>query len=277
MPVLEDPRLLQLLGEADNALALIAQQGDPTGEIAEALDSLFRDIGRYVHELARAAPTFAPLTPVDVQTDRAHFESDGWYTDEIDGDALPLFTEGELHGDEEQTDIPEPDNVTAPEPPAPVEIDDIDVVPLAALQRDASDADGELARLRVGHEVPSWGPAVAELLELLAPPDDLLASSAMPEEASKVQWAAGVLEERLSGLPTTVQLAVLGMLAARALNLAAHLDVDIGPRRALERLKAYRDALDLPFVSGLLPGPHPECDTWAEDAMAYWALLHPGH
>ncbi|MEZ4318257.1 MAG: hypothetical protein R3F61_12175 [Myxococcota bacterium] len=274
MSVLEDPRLLQLLGEADSARTLI-DQGDPTGEIAAALESLYRDLGAHLHGLLRSRmPAVQGLDlPSGRPADPSHFESDGWYTDEIDAGSLPLFTEGELD-DESETDIPVPDRVTAPRT-GPAELDDVDVVALRDLELDATSPEGQLARLRVGVEPPPWGHALTELADLLTPPDDLVAVAGMPEEASKVQWAASVLDERLAPLPTSVQLAVLGMLAARAHNLAAHLDIDVGPRRALDRLKRYRDTHDLPFVAGLMPGARPEHDTWAEDASAFWALLRP--
>jgi len=276
MPHLQDSRLVQLLAEADQAKQLIVDQGDPTGQIALALHNLFHDIGLRLYEIVpRPAPGFSPEPDAidTLTTSKPHFESDGWYTDEVDGDALPLFTEGDL-GDTFETDIPEEEGAATPLPRAPV-VDDLDLMGLAALQRDASDPKGQIALLRVGAEAPDWVEPLVQLLDLLRPPGDLLAPAAMPEEASKVQWAAGVIEERLPGLPERIQLAVLGLLGSRALNLAAHLDVDVGPRLALDRLKRFRDNQGLPYVASLAPGPHPELDTWAEDARAFWALLRP--
>jgi len=276
MPHLQDSRLLQLLAEVDQAKQLIADQGDPTGQIALALRNLFHDLGVRLHEIVPPSlPGFEPEPDAidTLTTAKPHFESDGWYTDEVDGDALPLFTEGDL-GDAFETDIPEEEGAQPPLPPAPV-VDDLELVGLAALRHDASDPNGQIALLRAGAEAPEWVEPLGQLLDLLRPPDDLLAPAAMPEEASKVQWAAGVIEERLPGLPERIQLAVLGLLGCRALNLAAHLDVDVGPRLALDRLKRFRDDQQLPYVASLAPGPHPELDTWAEDAEAFWVLLRP--
>jgi hypothetical protein len=113
------------------------------------------------------------------------------------------------------------------------------------------------------------------LLSLLTPPADLLDPAAMPDEASKVQWASGELSGRLADAAREVQIAVLAMLAARARNVALHLEIDIGPRMAIDRLKRYRDHEDLPWVQGLVPNARPELDSWADDARAYWELLRP--
>ncbi len=329
MPVFDDPRLRRLLAEADSARSLIATRGDPTGEVTQALESLYRDLGAHLHDLmseqtvddslppggsleASVALTGAYDATAETEVEapepesRTHFESDGWYTDEVDNDSVPLFQSGDLAGDD-HTDVPEStasvpdpgvvarDSVPPPPPSMPDgepsqqsqqskrdEVEELDRVRLDELIAESQSEAGSLKQLRIGwsdrnalEDAPDWVAHVIEFMELLGMPQDLLASAAMPEEASRVQWAAGQVESRLAACPVPVQSAVLAMLASRARNLAAHLDVDVGPRRALDRLKRYRDAHDLPIVAGLAPGPHPERDTWAEDARAWWALVGP--
>jgi len=73
-----------------------------------------------------------------------------------------------------------------------------------------------------------------------------------------------------------VQQALLGMLAARARHLQEKLEVDVGPRLALDRLRRYRKQAGLPPVVGLLPDRGPEAGAWAEDAKRWWTVLSEG-
>jgi hypothetical protein len=318
MSIFDDARIRKLLAEADSARSLIATRGDPTGEVGRALDSLYRDLGAHLHRLMsdetqddslppggslEAGGGFAAPYDATAETETevelpdpdtgGSFERDGWYTDEVDDDSVPLFESGDLATDE-HTDVPEstasvPDSGVVARPaeadaptPSRDDVEELDRVRLEELVAASRAESGALAELRAVwadrsavDDAPEWVAPTMEFIDLLGMPEDLLASAAMPEEASRVQWAAGQVDARLPDWPVPVQTALLGMLAARALNLAAHLDVDVGPRRALARLKRYRATHDLPVVAGLAAGPHPERDTWAEDARAWWSLVGP--
>lgn len=278
MKLLDSPRVRELLNEAEQALAMLDSRTDARADVKEALDSIYRDLGKFVHGLARqdksarVEKTLASALSIPEPLDAGQPLTPprrGWYTDEVDLGGRPLFTEGDL---DDETDIPEPDAMLRIEPEVSDEQPRV-VRRLHALETDAE--QGALHELRAV-DLPVWSPLLVAFLELLVLPDDLLDSAAMPEEASKVQWASGELNGRLPELPESIQVSVLGMLAARARNLQAHVDLDIGPRMALDRLKRYREVNELPWVVGLLPGARPERDTWAEDATVFWNLLNPG-
>ena len=68
-------------------------------------------------------------------------------------------------------------------------------------------------------------------------------------------------------------------MAARARHLQEVLEVDVGPRVALDRLRSFSQASGLSWVAGLDPNGSPERNTWAEDAVTWWnkldALVNP--
>lgn len=237
--ILDNPRVQELLAQAEDAVTLMQDDADPTAghDVADALTAIYGELGRAVHGLARQAKRTAAPTPK----------------------LSAVAPHDDYTGEDDLTAIPGPEELLLREeaflPSRPVAID---LQSLAGVMGTSS-RSGDLYAL----------------LSLLTPPVDLIDPASMPEEASKVQWASGELSGRLADAAREVQIAVLAMLAARARNVAAHLDVDIGPRMALDRLKRYRDHEDLPWVQGLLPNARPEHDTWAEDAAAYWALLRP--
>lgn len=295
--LLGNPRIAQLLRDADQASSLLAR--DPSGvssaDVREALASIHRDLGRELHTLvAERGPTqepiptpeeppsfgpgdastvlpTAPATLAPLASSRDPLYDDDWYTDEAAG-AGPLFADDDLS--DEHTDVPEADDEDTGRP-VTAEVGPVgEVVSLNALVADSEDPDGELSALRA-HERPAWARELADLLDLVALPDDLVDPGVLPDEASKVQWASGEVDHRLPRFPQRVQLALIGLLAARARNVQAHLDLDIGPRMAVDRLRRYRELNDLPWVVGITPGPGPETTSWADDAEAYWLLLRP--
>lgn len=296
--LLATPSLARLLRSADEAASLMASR--PRGEapeIREALDSIHRDLGRAVHALAREhGATSPPSAPSDVSEEEAGFglpettdtpsagPSDGpsplgarsidplydddWYTDESASPDAPLFGADDLP--DEPTDVPGGEiELAEPVPAGPVRV-------LEDLLVDADAPTGALFALRSeSGDPPEWKADLDDLLGLIALPLDLVDVDGMPEEASKVQWASGELDHRLPRFPEAVQLALLALLAARVRNLQGHLDLDIGARLALDRMRRYRELNDLAWVIGLLPGSRPEGRSWADDAMSWWKLLRP--
>jgi hypothetical protein len=292
--VLHHARLSRLLRDADEARALLQRSSRGASDVQQALDSIHRDLGRALHELVSPAashdfapplvgaasfgeeggtvfPTQASANPLSSPVDPLY--DDDWYTEEKQNADAPLFADGELTDDD--TDVPEAEPfLTRKRQDAVVEPPHQEVLALERLMDDAVDPSGDLAALR-SDDPPAWLAELNELLALVAPPRDLVDVELLPEEASKVQWAAGELDVRLPRLPERVQLAVLGLLAARCRNLQAHLDLDLGPRKALDRLRRYRQNNDLPWVRGLVASMGPESDSWADDALSYWLLLRP--
>ncbi len=143
---------------------------------------------------------------------------------------------------------------------------------------EASATPGELHPVTLSELAEPRGALVVPLassgvFDVLALPDDLGDPAVIPDEAAIVQWASAELDGRFAAVPRPVQAILLAMLAARARNVSAYLEVDIGPRMALERLRRHREREDLPWVAGLIPGARPEKSTWAEEARACWGLL----
>ena len=88
--------------------------------------------------------------------------------------------------------------------------------------------------------------------------------------------ASSELVSRLVGLPAEVQVWFLGLLAARCQRLIEVLEVVVGPRLSLDRMRRYALSNDLPTVAGLDASPRPEYGSWAEDARQWWAVLDMG-
>lgn len=237
MDPLNDPRVAHLLERIESVRVL----SDP----AELTD-LYAELGTRVHALwQQARAVEAPSSLEYVPT---------W---------------GDLPDEDDLTDIPDPSSFlghAAPEeePPGPV-------VRLETLQALRSSGDGPLAVHR-GSSL-SWREPLDELLDLITLPGDLADPAVMPSEASTVQWASGELQNRIARFPEPVRQALLGLLAVRARNLASHLDVDIGPKMALDRLKRIRSSHELPWVVALMPNARPETGSWVTDARAFWELL----
>ena len=236
MQVFEDPRVQELLEQIEAA----TQPSD-----RDELDRLYRRLGKHVHAMWLGDPQ-------------------GFGSSDLEW-RVPAWDD--LPEDDDLTEIPDPSTFhrhLAEEEPVPDAI-----IRLGDLLRQRG--TGPLATLR-GSSLP-WREALDDLLDLILMPPDLRDPSSMPTEASKVQWGSGELGGRINRFPEPIQQAVLGLLAARARNLATYLDVDIGPRMALDRLKRVRASQDMPWVVALTPNAQPETDSWANDARAFWTLL----
>lgn len=237
MDPLNDPRVADLLEKIEAVRVL----SDP----AELTD-LYAELGTRVHALwQQAQQVDAPQTLEYIPT---------W---------------GDLPDEDDLTDIPDPSSFLSrpaaeAEPPGPV-------VRLDELRQLRATGNGPLSVTR-GSSL-SWREPLDELLDLIAIPGDLADPSLMPSEASTVQWASGELQNRIARFPEPVRQALLGLLAVRARNLASNLDVDIGPKMALDRLKRIRSSHELPWVVALLPNARPETGSWVADARAFWELL----
>ncbi len=258
----DDPRVLQLLREADQA---IQQRADPA-----TLAAIHMHLGMVFHEVVRRAtaemrtldspiPRPAPLAPAppnllpddetestDTPTWTNEAERDdqnsGW-TEDADLPAGPLFDSGELDDD---TNFPEND----------AEKDGFGI--------DAAEQWSE------GQETFNLPP---ELRNLLGVPPDLTSPDDLAVEASRVQWATSDLEGRFGLLAPAAQSAVLGLLSSRANLLSERLDVAVGPRLALDRLRKWRLARSLPQVAGIEENPLPERGSWEADARSWWAVF----
>ena len=288
--LLNNERIRTLLHQADDATRLLERLGEgaETNEIREALTGILRDLGREVHvvwrELApsRSDPAAgaddfefrkrddsqeatAESLEVDQNTDIPEVTSEPpgaaaedlerWYTDEVEiKQQEPLFNPGELDPNLEG-DASAPGLLRTPE-------DDVPVVPVDGFEVAPYPAD------------EAWVKSLREFVALLGgPPTE---GADLTEEASKVQWAASGLDVRWAGFPPAVRTALLGVLAARARVLQERLEVDIGPRMALDRMRKHRKSSDLPSVAGLTAERGPETGSWTEDARGWWRALTSG-
>lgn len=250
--LLDDANVRDLLEQADAA----ASRRD-----AVALASVYLELGRVVHDQlsrARAAARVAASVPrgtlpQDTLGDLAEPDErpsevdDEWLTDEVDViPERPLFDASEL---DDHTEFP---------------IDhDARVATLDEVRLWARDERSPLGR----------GDALGDLRGYLALADNPSSSDGLAVEASRLQWATSDLEARLGGLPRDVQVALVGLLAARAQHLQERLGTGVGPSLALDRLRRWQTARGLPTVAGLEPGALPERGGWLEDAAAWWDLF----
>lgn len=283
--IIENPRIRELLVQAERARRLRVELADrrdvdgadPTSELDEALDSIYRDLGRALFHIAQEDGTRHLLIPDSPEEDPTLFTSEierddtgSWYTDEVPRPDR-LFDEDDI--DDDFTDVPESEVPEQEEEPVMVP-SPYDMVTLAALRsrlHDRSDSLSDLAD--TSREPPTWAYKLWELLDLLELPADFDDPQELAVEASKVQWAAGELEVRLSSFPASVQIAVIGLLAARAQHLRQRIDVEVGPKLALDRLRRYRLGAGFSSVGGLVAEAHPETGTWADDARGFWSVL----
>jgi hypothetical protein len=277
---LDHPRLRELVSNARRAVSMretVVAEGGDASAIDEVLQDLYRDVGKtLVGLLGPAVPTSRPPASVESQGDGgASPDDDSWYTDEVEtGDVRPLFAPDDL---DESTDVPESEPMstegyTEATDPA-LRQPDLEIATIEGLQRSGVD----LALLANPEAtLPTWRYRLDQLLELLALPARLDDPAELAVEASRVQWITTELEPRLTGFPAEVQIALVGLLAARAQHLRRGASTDVGPRLSLDRLQRYRIEADLPTVAGLLPTPRPERDGWDADVRGWWSLLKPG-
>ena len=125
-------------------------------------------------------------------------------------------------------------------------------------------------------EQGAWVDDLQDLLALLEVPDEDSDAVALAIESSRVQWATVGLSQLWPRFPEPIQVALLGMLAARVRFLTEHMAVDLGPQRALERLADYRRRTGLALVVGLVADREPESGTWTGDALHWWDMLTAG-
>lgn len=298
--LLQNDRIRVLLREADEAARMMDRLGDgPQGaDVREALAGIHRDLGAAVHAewralmappLDRSPPPVArsraddddfdfrhnsqestaeslevdphtdvPETPpVEVQGDAEDLER--WYTDEVEIEHRePLFSPGDLDSPGEAGASGDGD--------APPGLPDASDLPA-----DANVAWLEGANVARPEADAAWVVGARELVALIGPPP--AAGVELADEASRVQWAASAIESRWAGFPSDLRTALIGMLAARSRHLQASLEVDVGPRMALDRLRKARRAASLPEVTGLMPDRGPEQADWREDAVGWWQRL----
>jgi hypothetical protein len=278
---LDHPRLRELVSNARRAVTMratvVAEGGDATA-IDEVLQDLYRDVGKtLVGLLGPSGPATKP--PVPGETPGGDLpesgDDDSWYTDEVESrDVRPLFAPEDL---DEATDVPESDPMSTEGYTDPLDatprMADLEIATIDSLTRTGTDLP---MHANPEATVPTWHYRLDQLLELLALPAHLDDPAELAVEASRVQWITTELEPRLNGFPAEIQIALVGLLAARAQHLRKGSSTDVGPRLSLDRLQRYRIEADLPTVAGLLPTPRPERDGWEADIRGWWTLLKPG-
>jgi hypothetical protein len=244
--LLADPVVLQLL-EA-------ARRASPAGQ-ARAYEALGAAVVAFAAQsaggpateeepLSTDAVTSLPTESVDAD------EPQRWHTDEVPVASRPLFDADEL---DDHTQLP-----------------------------GGADADGATCSLETAL---AWAqdPTVtlappelaAVLVDRLALPADLHSEDDLAVEASRLQWASNELEARFGGCPREAQVALLGLLAARAHHVQARLGIRMGPQLALDRMRRWAVSRSLPMVAGLEADPLPERGSWQADVSAWWEVLRP--
>lgn len=122
----------------------------------------------------------------------------------------------------------------------------------------------------------AWVAQLRQLLDRLHEPAAWSDPKDIAIEGSRLLWATSQIQHRWALYPEPVQVALLGMLAARCRHILDQLSVDVGMEHALARLRAYQHAQGLALVVGLVMNQPPEFDTWPEDAAHWWLTLRSG-
>lgn len=296
--ILTHPDVQALLREADSAKAMLDEIGTEDPEnFRRALERVHADLGRLIHRLApRSEP--APdeeITHVTRREDAfASVMVEEEPTDPGIGDLRP-GRRSLLGGNAPRTAARKPKN---PAPPprrrhkgskrsagaAPAAgAPDAPTPPRKARMITSQGAldlreDGSIvqAPLKDQGERADWMQPLADLLTVLALPEDTEEPGELAAEACRVQWATLRLDADWRGMPMAIQAALLGLLASRARHVQDHLAVDVGPRLALERLAEYRQRAGLSKVEGLYPERSAQTGSWAEDARRWWDTLEQG-
>ncbi len=257
----DDPRVQQLLREADEA---VVSRADPA-----TLAAIHMHLGMVFHEAVRRNRASQRANrPFNAGASNPVAEAEGTMLPENDEISEPLSWTSEVERDDrsgwtEDADIPI----------APLfdrgELDDDTNFP-------DIDADDDLFTLDAAEGWPDPDAILQltpDLRALLALPFDLTSPDDLAVEASRVQWATSDLDTRFAALPPPALAAILGLLSARANLLAERLDVAVGPRLAIERLRRWRTNRSLPQVAGLEVDPLPERGSWEADARSWWAVF----
>jgi len=290
--LLAHPEIQNLLQEADSILRVLEQVGkeDP-GNFRQALDDIYRDLGRAVHQLAPRPDAF-----------------DDEEATAVTGRVAEAMVAPEPTPDDEPTPPAEPPPTLPPEEHTASNLAHRGVASSTTTRRAAkhqraeerraavaasrerrglptgkrptSSTDASFGRAAVRSQAGvgegAWLEQLGDLLELIALPAHLDDPHELAAEASLVQWATVGLDAAWQPYPPAIRAALLGLLAARARNVQERLAVDVGPRIALERLGAYREQAGLSKVEGLYPERSPTTDSWAGDSREWWSTLIEG-
>lgn len=270
---------------------------DDPGNFRQALDDIYRDLGRAVHSLALGPDPFEDeeATAVTGRVAEAMVAEEDNDEDEVTHVSVPRPGETSATDPAEHTDLASrglPTGGPTRREAKQKRQEERRAVAAAAQRRGAvvpkkagkarkakktaGDSFGRAAVRSQAAEAGEWLAELGDLLELIEPPVDLENPQELAAEASLVQWCTVDLDHRWSPFPPAIQSALLGMVAARARNLQDRLAVDVGPRIALERLSAYRERSGLSKVEGLYPERKAQTGSWAEDAVQWWETLVDG-
>lgn len=252
--VLARPDLQRLLHEADTVRRLLVDVGDDA-DVRMALDGIHLELGRLLHEIV--SPTPAPAVEEEPVQDLPRRPDD----EESTAGRTPPARDAILNFDDTDPGVSTDPGVApagvAPDPAPATPPAKPHLVPIA---------DG----------AAPWVAALRLHLDLVALPASLDDPAELAAEVTRVQWCTVDVAARWEPFPESIRVALLGLLASRARHLRDVLDVDTGPRLALDRLRAYRKASGLPPVVGLLPDRGPELATWSQDARRWWDALVGG-
>lgn len=263
MSLLDNKRVRELVSSAEGARRLaesLQGRGKDPVDVLETLEELHKELGELVHTWAAAQleASAAEARPASEEEETLRLEAMEAPEEADTGFFHADFQEGEL-----EEDLPYEDT------------EDTDEVDAASVHGLASSRPAP-TRTSTDEEYPAWLLSLDQLMISLAMPTDPESPVELAAEAARVQLATCDLAARWSDYPEPLQLALLGLLSCRARHLSGRLQVDVGPRLALDRMKRYRKAAGLPPVVGLISSQQPESGSWTRDAMHWWEVLVEG-
>ncbi len=258
MSLVDSQRVRELVSAAEGARQLaesLQGRGKDPVDVLETLEDLHKELGELLH-----AWVVARMGPLPTEAPPAQQE-DGMVIEALEAPEdfdTGIFDEG---GYEE--DLPFEDT------------EDTDEVDPSFIHALASSRKAP-RRQAPPDEYPAWLLSLDQLRVSLIMPSDPESPVDLASEAARVQLATIDLDRRWSDYPQPLQLALLGLLSCRARHLADRLQVDVGPRLALNRMKRYRKVAGLPPVVGLISSQQPESGSWTRDALHWWDVLVQG-
>ena len=266
--LLDDPRIRDLLRQADAADELLETLSSKSGDAVDVratLDAVLRDLGYAVWRSARPAAELPSQLASESPSARDPETEERWYTEEVE---LPqrLFDPGDLAGvvvDDLRTD-----EVTEIDP-GNFRLETLDT---AEYRRRGGGSEPAKAG---SAPAPEWAGRLEAMRDLMGAPSMDESVAALEQEAAQLQWCAANLEPQLQGLPESISTVVVAIIGCRLRRVALLLEDAIGAELAIERLREYRGAKQLPMLVALSDAGRPERGAWIRDALAWWALAFP--
>ena len=258
---LNHPELLPLLRAAASAQKLLREANpDSKSDIEEALRDIQLELGKRVIQLAGALPEATgpePLKPLVPQQELPR---------RVDSETVELLSNTDTFDEPNTTPIPE----STPLP------DDLDGVRGNRLPPPVSSpASSGIPDLPEAGAKP-WQRAVVQAMHLLESPRVMHAYTDLSAENARLLWASYALDGYLGRIPSHLTGPILNLLAARCHHLSSQIELQWGPEATLMQLNRVAKNQNLDNMAAFSTPPHPEYQTWFEDALHWWDVLAHG-